>query len=363
MNEQIQFLNDKWTQGFLGNSWERWAASISIAVAVLVFAYMVKGFICSRLEKRASLTVARWNDILLVMVQRTGFAFFLVLALHFGTLGLLLPEKAELVKKYIFFFFLFYQLGIWLTSALQFTGESYSRENIEKEPGKATLVATLVVLGNMMIWLTMVLMLLSNYGVNISALVAGLGIGGVAVALALQNILGDLFASLSIVLDKPFAIGDAINVNGLTGTVEHIGLKTTRIRSITGEQLIFGNSDLLKNVVRNFKRMDRRRVVFTFGLIYETPPEKLHRARDIVKDLVEKQPHSTFDRCHLQTFAASSLDYELVYWVESPDYNVYINAHHDILVGILGAFARESLEFAYPTQLHIEKNTNAATQA
>lgn len=363
MDQQLQYLNDKWAQGFLGNSWERWAASVSIAIAVLVLAYVVKGFLCSRLSKRAALTPAKWDDMLLIAAQRTGFAFFLVLALHFGTAGLLLPEKVAQVKMYVFFLFLFFQIGIWLSSALEFLGDNYSRENMEKEPGKATMISTLVVLGEVLIWATMVLMLLSNYGVNISALVAGLGIGGVAVALALQNILGDLFASLSIVLDKPFAIGDTIDVNGLAGTVEHIGLKTTRVRSNSGEQLIFGNADLLKNVLRNFKRMDRRRVLLTFGLIYETPPEKLHSARNIVKQIVEKQRNCTFDRCHLQTMAASSLDYELVYWVESPDYKVYINAHHEILVGMLDAFAREGLEFAYPHQVQLEKYPNAHVKA
>jgi len=359
MDQQLQFLNEKWTEGFLGNSWERWAASVSLAIAVLVLAYVVKGFLCTRLSTRAALTKAKWDDMALVAVQNTGFAFFLVLALHFGTSGLSLPEKLALVKRYVFLLFLFFQVGMWLTSALNFAGKSYSRENLDSEPGKATMVSTLVVLGDAFIWLTMVLMLLSNYGVNISALVAGLGIGGVAVALALQNILGDLFASLSIVLDKPFAIGDTIDVNGIVGTVERIGLKTTRVRSNSGEQLIFGNADLLKNVLRNFKRMERRRVLVTFGLIYETPLVKLHGARELVKQIVEKQKNCTFERCHLQTMAASSLDYELVYWVESSDYNVYINAHHEILVGMLDRFAQEGLEFAYPHQVHLEKYPHA----
>jgi len=286
------FFDEKLAHGLLGNSWERWAASISIAAGVLVLANLMKGLLASRLRVRASQTATRWDDLLLIVVERTGLAFFLVIALHFGTLGLLLPPRIELIKTYIFYFFLFYQLGLWLTSVLHHLGDSYSRGNIAKEPGKATMVSTLVVLGNVVVWITMALMLLSNYGVNVSALVAGLGIGGVAVALALQNILGDLFASLSIVLDKPFAIGDTIEVNSLIGTVEHIGLKTTRIRSLSGEQLIFGNADLLKNVVRNYKRMERRRVAFAFGLVYETPPEKLHLARALAKRAVEKQKNA-----------------------------------------------------------------------
>lgn len=351
----LEPFNEFWAHGFLGNSWERWAASFSFALGALVLAYALKGFLRSRLQKRASLTAAQWDDMLLTAVRRTGFAFFLVLALHFGTMGLVLPEKVELAKKYVFFFFLFYQLGVWFTSALRQAGDNYSRQALEKEPARATTVATLVVLGNVLIWVLMVLLLLSNYGVNVSALVAGLGIGGIAVALALQNVLGDLFASLSIVLDRPFSIGDSINVNGHSGTVERIGLKSTLVRSITGEQLVFGNADLLKNVVKNYKRMQRRRVLFSFGVTYETPPAKLNRARDLAKSAVEKQKNATFDRCHLATFAASSLDYELVWWMESSDYNAYVNAHHAISVEILDSFAREGIDFAYPVQVQIEK--------
>lgn len=346
-------------EGFLGNSWQQWLVSFSVVAGILAAAYLARTFLIQRMEKIAAATVARWDDMLLVAIKRTGFAFFLALSLHFGTLNLQLSDRVDLGKKYLFFFFLFLQLGIWLTSMLRFAGDNYSRENMSREPGKATMVSTLVIFGNLGIWVTMALLLLSNYGVNISALVAGLGIGGIAVALAAQNILGDLFASLSIVLDKPFAIGDAVNVNGMIGTVEHIGLKTTKIRSLSGEQLIFGNSDLLKSVVRNYKRMDRRRVVFNFGLIYETPPEKLHRARELVKQAVEKEKSVTFDRVFLNAFGASSLDFELVYWVESSDYNLYINLHHNILVSILASFASEGLEFAYPTQVYIERRQDA----
>jgi small-conductance mechanosensitive channel len=195
--------------------------------------------------------------------------------------------------------------------------------------------------------------------VNISALVAGLGVGGVAVALALQSILGDLFASLAIVLDRPFVIGDAITVGNFAGSVEHIGLKTTRIRSITGEQLIFSNSDLLKNVVKNFKRMERRRITFTFGLIYETPPARLDAVRELVKKAVDAQKSASFERCHLATLNASSLDFEVVYWMETSEYLAYVDAHHAILTSLLGTFAAEQLAFAYPTSVSITRAPDA----
>ncbi len=351
----MESLREHFGQGVLGNSWERWFAAAAITIGILILAYAVKGLLAARLRKSAAATETQWDDAALIAIDRTSFAFLFVLALHLGSHGLDLAPKVEKARESVFFLFLFFQFGVWLTSALRFFGDSSYRASLEKEPGRATTISTLVLFGNIAIWITMLLLLLSNFGVNISALVAGLGIGGVAVAFALQSILGDLFASFSIVLDKPFVIGDAINVNGLGGTVEHIGLKTTRIRSNDGEQLVFSNSDLLKNVVRNYKRMERRRALFTFGLIYETPPAGLHRARELVQKIVNEQKFATFDRCHLAVMAASSLDFEVAYWMETSDYNVYVDTHHRILTTMLDAFAREGLEFAYPHQVQVTK--------
>lgn len=348
-------LDGNWQDGLWGNSWERWAASGSITAGILILGLALRGLLVSRLKKRAHLTATRWDDVALTALEQTSFFFLLVVALHFGTQSLELHAKIAKLRDYAFFFFLFYQMGVWLTSALEFFGQSYFRETLAKEPARATTISAMILLGDIAIWLLMALLLLANYDVNISALVAGLGVGGVAVALALQSILGDLFASLAIVLDKPFVIGDAINVNGFSGTVEHIGLKTTRVRSITGEQLIFSNSDLLKNVVKNFKRMERRRVTFTFGLIYETPPPLLHRARELVKQAADTQKNVTFDRCHLNSLDDSALTYEVVYWMETSDYNDYINAHHQILVKMMELFGKEGLDFAYPHQVQVAK--------
>lgn len=193
-------------------------------------------------------------------------------------------------------------------------------------------------------------MILDNLGVNITGLVAGLGIGGIAVALAVQNILGDLLASLSIVLDKPFVIGDFIVVDSLSGTIEHIGLKTTRIRSLSGEQLIFSNNDLLKTRIRNYKRMSERRIVFSFGIIYQTPTEKLKNVNKIVRDIIEKTENARFDRVHFKEYGDSSLNFEVVYFVIDPDYNIYMDVQESINLEIFRQFGEEGIEFAYPTQ-------------
>jgi small-conductance mechanosensitive channel len=193
-------------------------------------------------------------------------------------------------------------------------------------------------------------LVLDNLGVNITGLVAGLGIGGIAVALALQNILGDLFASLSIVLDKPFVIGDFVVVDSLSGTIEHIGLKTTRIRSLRGEQLIFSNNDLLKSRIRNYKRMSERRIDFSFGVVYQTPLEKLKAIKKIVSDIIEKGEKTRFDRVHFKEYGDSSLNFEVVYFVTDPDYNIYMDVQEAINLEIFRCFAEEGIEFAYPTR-------------
>jgi small-conductance mechanosensitive channel len=251
----------------LGNSLEAWITAGLVTAGIFILATTLRAFLLSRLRRSALL--ARIDKIVPALLERTQFYFLLIMAIHFGTQNLDLSHKLDTAREYIFLFFLFFQLGLWLTGALAYFGKRHLDEAMARDTGRATTISTLITLGNICVWVTMGLLLLENYGKNVSALVTGLGIGGVAVAFVLQSILGDLFASVSIVLDKPFAIGDAISMNGLSGTVEQIGLKTTRIRSVTGEQLVFSNSDLLKNVLHNFKRMHRRRALFTLGVTYE----------------------------------------------------------------------------------------------
>jgi small-conductance mechanosensitive channel len=220
----------------------------------------------------------------------------------------------------------------------------------EEDAGSATTLAALGFVAKLVLWSVVLLLALDNLGVNITGLIAGLGIGGIAVALALQNVLGDLFASLSIVLDKPFVIGDFIIVDEFLGTVEHIGLKTTRVRSLSGEQLVFSNADLLGSRIRNFKRMYERRVAFTVGVTYQTPAEKLPRISAILREVIEAQRDVRFDRAHFKEYGDFALIYEVVYYVTSPDYNKYMDIQQAVNFDIYGRFQQEGLDFAYPTQ-------------
>lgn len=177
-----------------------------------------------------------------------------------------------------------------------------------------------------------------------------MGIGGIAVALAVQNVLGDLFASMSIAFDKPFVIGDFIIIDDYMGTVEHIGLKSTRLRSLSGEQLVFANSDLLNSRIRNFKRMADRRISFSIGVTYDTPHEKVAAIPDMIREAIQAHDKTNFDRCHFSEYEDSALKFDTVYYVNDPDYNVYMDIQQDINLSLLRRFEEEGIEFAYPTR-------------
>jgi len=197
-----------------------------------------------------------------------------------------------------------------------------------------------------------VLLILDNFGVKVASLLAGLGVGGIAVALAVQRVLGDLLASISIILDKPFEIGDTIDIGSMVGTVEHIGLKTTRVRASSGEQLIVSNSDLLNSRIRNLKRMKERRNVMTFGIPYETDPKLVEQVPVWIQTVIEAQPQLRFDRAHLQKFGDSALIFEVVYWVTTPDMSVHMDSQQAVNLELLRKFRTEGVELAYPTQMH-----------
>jgi len=200
------------------------------------------------------------------------------------------------------------------------------------------------------IWSLVVLLALDNAGIDVTALVAGLGVGGVAVALAVQNILGDLFASLSIVFDKPFAVGDFLIIDSYMGSVEYVGLKTTRLRSLSGEQRVFSNSDLLGSRIRNYGRMYERRVSFDIGVTYQTPRDKLRMIPEILREAIESQKQTRFDRSHFKAYGDSSLLFETVYYVGVPDYNIYMDIQQAVNLRVHERFEEEGVEFAYPTR-------------
>jgi small-conductance mechanosensitive channel len=239
---------------------------------------------------------------------------------------------------------------LWATAALTTFLTLRRARQLAADPSTVAAMDLVGFLLRLFVWAAVLLLLLDNLGVNVTTLIAGLGVGGIAVALAAQNVLGDLFASLSIVLDKPFVVGDFIAVADFMGSVEHVGLKTTRLRSLSGEQVVFSNTDLLGSRIRNYGRMYERRVVSSIGVTYQTPPAKLRRIPEIIREIVQCQQKIRFDRAHFQNLGDSSLGFEFVYYVLTADYNHYMDVQQNINLALLEKLTDEGVEFAYPTQ-------------
>jgi small-conductance mechanosensitive channel len=339
-----------WNMTLFGNSLADWLTALAVAGAINLGVGLVKSLVISRVSRVANETATSIDDAVIEVLGRTRQWLIFCVTLYIGTQYLTLPDKVVLVLKIAATVAAFLQIGMWLDGAFRFWINRYRERATQADAGAATSVGAVMFIGQLVIWTAIVLVGLQNLGVNVTALVAGLGVGGIAVALAVQNILGDLFASLSIVIDKPFVVGDFIIVDNVMGAVEYVGLKTTRIRSLGGEQIIVSNGDLLKARVRNFKRMYERRVVFVFGVVYQTTPEQLERIPAIVKQIVERNELARFDRGHFFRFGESSLDFEVVYWMKDPDYAKYMDVQQAINLDLMRALANEAVSFAYPTR-------------
>jgi small-conductance mechanosensitive channel len=337
-----------------GGTVRDWTVALAVALGLMLIFALLRRVVVARLRARAQTTETQIDNFLVDVLEATRAAALLVVALWAGAQWLALPARPAGVLTNIAIVAVLVQVALWGNRAVLWWIGHTLRSRRDADAAGATTMSVLGFVARVALWSLALLMILDNLGVDITALVASVGIGGIAVALAVQNILGDIFASLSIALDKPFVIGDFIIVGDTLGTVEYIGLKTTRIRSLSGEQVVFSNTDLLGSRIRNFKRMFERRVVFGFGVVYRTEAEQLERIPAIVRELVEAQPRARFDRAHFKSFGDSSLDFEVVYFVSVPDFNVYMDIQQAINLGLFRRFASEGIEFAYPTRtLHL----------
>jgi len=334
----------------LQNSLHDWLIAIGIVLGIMLLATVVKRQVIQRLSVVARRIGAGPYESLVKMAQATRLWLLLVVALKLGSDYLELPHKAVLWLARGATVAVVLQLGIWLSALLDAWITRSRNHALENNVAAATSLAPFSFLGRLLLWMVMVLLALDNLGVNVSAMVTSLGVGGIAVALAVQNILGDLFASLSIVIDKPFVIGDAIGVDSLAGTVEHVGLKTTRIRSATGEQLVFSNSDLLKARLRNYKRMQQRCVTFGFAVPYRTTAAQLEKIPALVRAAVEGRPKLRFDRAHFKDLGGAAYSFEVVYTVLEPDYMLFMDSQQAINLALLRAFEQEGIALATPVQ-------------
>jgi small-conductance mechanosensitive channel len=347
-----------WEKLVHDNSLEALLLAGAIAIAVLALIWLVRRL--RLLTRLARTTHTRAGEAIVDALNGTRVWLFLPLALYAGASVLQIPARLDRVLEGLAMVGALAQLALWANRLLAFWLAQRMVEKRTTDPEAATMVTLIGFIARSFVWTLALLLALDQLGFNVTALVAGLGIGGVAVALALQNVLGDLFASAAIVLDKPFVVGDFIVVGEFAGTVEKVGLKTTRLKSLSGEQLVFGNAVLLGAQIRNFKRMQERRILFGVGVTYETPAEKLRAIPGWLKAAVEAQPDVRFDRAHFKSYGDFSLDFEIVYYVLSAEYGQYMDRQQAINFAIFDKFAAEGVEFAYPTRtLYLRQEAGA----
>lgn len=326
-----------------------WVSAVGVALAAAVLLFALQRFLIHRLDRIARRTDTGVDDWVLNMLRSTYPVFLVVISLYIASLTLDLSGYQALVARRIAVSAVLIQAAVWGDMGVRAWRERY-RQRVGAADSAVGVLSTAILdfLLRLAVWVIVALMILDNLGFNITTLVASLGIGGIAVALAVQNILGDLFASLSIVLDKPFVVGDFIIVDDILGTVEYIGLKTTRLRSLGGEQVVFSNGDILKARIRNHQRMQTRRAAFIIRVTYQTSEEQLRAIPDIVRGIITAQERVNFERAHLFALSESSLDFEVVYWILTADYFVFMDAQQAIYLALVRQFRERGIVFAHP---------------
>jgi len=342
---------------FWGNSVRHYLLCILIIMAGFLAIKIFQRFILKRLKKWAEKTATTVDDFLVATLQSA----ILPIA-YFGIvyLGIIILNLNPFCKKIVNIAGITILTIFTAKTAISFITYGFSIYG-NKRGGSIVLEHSfkgILRVIKIVIWALAIIFLLDNLGFKISTVLAGLGIGGVAIALASQAILGDLFSYFAILLDHPFEIGDFIIIGENLGTVEYIGIKTTRIRSLSGEQLVFCNTDLTNSRVRNYKKMAKRRVAFKLGVTYQTSLEQLKIIPKIIENIIKGIKDTAFDRAHFFSYGDSSLIFEIVYYVMGNDYNKYMDIQQEINLKIKEEFDKHSIEFAYPTQtLYIEKNS------
>lgn len=323
--------------------------SLAILIGGIVIVYVFKRYVLSRLKVWAESTDTTVDDLLVSAVQKTLLPVFYFGAFYLSVHTLKLTPRFERGLE-IAAIILITVLAVRAVIATVNQGlQSYLKKSADSSGGEMQIRGIRGLL-NFSIWAVALIFLLDNLGIKITGFVAGLGIGGVAVALAAQAVLGDLFSYFVIFFDKPFELGDFIIVGDKMGVVEKVGIKTTRIRALGGEQMVFSNTDLTNSRVHNYKKMEKRRVVFRLGVIYQTSSEKLKAIPQMVKEIIEAQEEAAFDRGHFASYGDFSLNFEFVYYVIGADYNKYMDIQQAINLAIFEAFEKSGIEFAYPSQ-------------
>ena len=350
---------------FLENDAADWLLAAAAFLVTLTVLPILRGLI--RAWRRRSAEQGRPQlhtaiDLTTLLVSRTSRLFLLAVALYFASRDLTFTPRLERVLTITIVALFWLQAGLWGMTAVRFAIDRRRARSAGLDALLASSMDVILFCAGLIIWTMVLLLALDNLGVQIKPLLAGLGIGGIAIALAVQTVLSDLLASMSIALDKPFGIGDFLTLGDYQGTVEHIGVKSTRLRSLTGEQIVIANADIVKARVRNFGRMRERRAVFQFGVNYDTPVETLAAIPAEVRRIVEAQPNTRFDRCHFLTFGDTALQFELVYFVTRAEFNVYADIQQAVNLAVLERFRAMRVQLAAPTRAIVYVENPAPAQ-
>jgi small-conductance mechanosensitive channel len=334
---------------FFGNSIAYWAVAGLVAASTWLGLSIVRRLIVERAKRSAVSARPTPVRVIFHLLAHTKQLFLVALAVYAGQENLVFTPKLQHIVDTAVVMAILLQMGLWAVRALKFYLQI---KELERGPDRGFTGSLDIInfVAQMLIWSLLTLVALENLGINITALLAGLGVGGVAVALALQNVLGDLFASLSIALDKPFVVGDRLTIDSFSGVVERIGIKTTRMRSEAGEQIILSNADLLKSRVRNFGRAPEQRALATIRVPYGTARETLHAIPKLMEGIVREQPNARFERCHLRGLESAWLEFELSFFVQQPRINSLLDLQQAVNFRIIDEFRRLGVAFAYPTQ-------------
>ncbi|MFH0792690.1 MAG: mechanosensitive ion channel family protein [bacterium] len=329
--------------------WKWFAFCFGIFVFYIVLSYTQRRT-SQRLTAWAEKKKSQLDDLLVGLLSSTTALTRLALAAFIASFAVALPEILELRVHQVFYVLLFLQAGLWGNSLVGRWLETGLKTLRKTDDATASAMGVMRFFAQLILWSVIILLILQNLGIQVGPIIAALGVGGIAIGFALQKILGDIFCSVAILLDKPFEVGDFITVGDEQGSVERIGIKTTRVRSLSGEQIVFSNADLLGSRIRNHKRMNDRRVMFEIGVIYQTPLEKLEKIPGMVKQIIEAIAQTRFDRAHFKSYGDFSLDFEVVYYVLDRDYNLYMNIQQTINLEMFRQFKEQGIGFAYPTR-------------
>lgn len=333
---------------FLGNEYRDWVFALGVAALCVLVGFSVRRLARRQRERLEATPETEILETVVRALSRTSTLFLWIVGCYVGSLLLSLSKRVDHGLGTAFTVVCFLQVGVWAASAVGSVFAHKQRNALGTNPAAAGTFALLGFVGRVLVWATVLVLSLDNLGVNVTALVAGLGVGGIAVALAVQNVLGDLLASLSIALDRPFVLGETLAVGEHVGTVEYIGIKSTRLRSVDGEQIIISNADIIRSRVRNFGRMAERRVLFNLGVAPATGVADLERLPELFREAIEPVPNTRFARAHLARITDGSFEFEVVFMVIGNDYNVFMDAQQSVYLRILRHLQEQGISLGFP---------------